>query len=421
MRALILGGSGLIGSAVAKRLTDGGHEVLLASRQQNGNRSRLLDLTRLDADALNAAVENIDVVVNCAGIFVEQGKQSFDAIHVKGPAALYEAARASGVRSVIQVSALGADSASRVAYFASKGRGDEHLLRLKIQAWVVRPSLVYSPQGSSTRFFARLAALPVTPLPGGGTQQIQPIHLDDLADVIVALALAETGGGILNAVGPRAISLREYLLLFKSAFGIAGRFAAVPAWMARAGARLVRKRTGQLISTDSLKMLEASITTSASLATSILGRPLRDPKNFFDNVDPRVRIDAQLGWLLPLMRIAISLMWLVTAWVSAFVYPLPLSLHLLAGVGLHGPVALVALYGAAALDAALGAALLVMRRRRPIYLLQLATVLAYTILITIFLPEYWWHPYGPVLKNVPLMAMISALLYLDRDDGPDSP
>jgi hypothetical protein len=57
---------------------------------------------------------------------------------------------------------------------------------------------------------------------------------------------------------------------------------------------------------------------------------------------------------LPVLRIALALMWLWTAVVSFGVYPVQDSLALLARVGLHGAIAAIALYAAAALDLALG-------------------------------------------------------------------
>jgi hypothetical protein len=70
----------------------------------------------------------------------------------------------------------------------------------------------------------------------------------------------------------------------------------------------------------------------------------------------------------------------------------------------------VALYSAAALDLVLGAATLLMRRRRLLWLAQFVLILGYTVIITIRLPEFWLHPYGPILKNLPMLAAI-ALLY----------
>jgi hypothetical protein len=33
-------------------------------------------------------------------------------------------------------------------------------------------------------------------------------------------------------------------------------------------------------------------------------------------------------------------------------------------------------------------------------------VLAYSIIIAIFLPAYWLHPFGPVLKNLPILLLL---------------
>ena len=40
-------------------------------------------------------------------------------------------------------------------------------------------------------------------------------------------------------------------------------------------------------------------------------------------------------------------------------------------------------------------------------------ILVYTAIITIHLPEFWLHPYGPVLKNVPLLVVLLVLALLE--------
>ena len=77
----------------------------------------------------------------------------------------------------------------------------------------------------------------------------------------------------------------------------------------------------------------------------------------------------------------------------------------------------LALYGAAALDLVLGVASLLMRRRRWLWLAQIALILGYTAIITARLPEFWLHPYGPVLKNLPMLAALWLLLELDRPEA----
>jgi hypothetical protein len=40
---------------------------------------------------------------------------------------------------------------------------------------------------------------------------------------------------------------------------------------------------------------------------------------------------------------------------------------------------------------------------------QAALIVAYSVIIAIWLPEYWLHPYGPMLKNIPLLAVLVLL------------
>ena len=148
----------------------------------------------------------------------------------------------------------------------------------------------------------------------------------------------------------------------------------------------------------------------------LLGREPRAPASFIAPAQaPAARAQAVLGWTLPLLRIALALLWLWTAAVSFGLYPVAQSYELLARVGLEGSAATLALYGAAALDLLLGLLTLwAPARWRPmVWLAQLAVIAGYTVLVTLFLPEYWLHPYGPITKNLPIMAAITLLWALE--------
>jgi hypothetical protein len=107
--------------------------------------------------------------------------------------------------------------------------------------------------------------------------------------------------------------------------------------------------------------------------------------------------------------------WIATAIVSFGVYPVEDSYALLARVGLTGTAAAVALYGAAALDLAFGIGILVLEDRRWLWRAQIALIVGYSVIIAIFLPEQWLHPYGPMLKNLPMLAAILLLHELDGE------
>ncbi|WP_434945743.1 SDR family oxidoreductase [Luteimonas sp. SDU82] len=416
---MVLGG-GLVGAALVDALAARGHRTALArrgTREHAGTAVLAWDFNALpDERTLADALAGVDVLVNTVGIFREAAEQSFDAIHVKGPRQLFEAACRAGVARIVQLSALGADPASSLPYFASKGQAEQILRGLPVQGAIVRPSLVFAPAGASTRWFAQLASLPLLPLPGGGRQRIQPVHLDDLVEALVRLVEADRVPQSLDAVGPRALTLVEYLGLFRRGMGLRGRTVSVPSFAARGAAWLAASFWPRVpLDPDALAMLDAGNTADPGPLTRWLGRPPRAPESFIGpHAGAIMRWPALLSWTVPAMRWTVAAMWIATGIVSLWLYPRELSLDMLAQVGLRGPLADAALWSAALLDIALGVALLHARWRAPAYLAQLLLVLGYTVIISIWLPGQWLHPFGPVLKNLPLLAMILALLALDR-------
>ena len=108
---------------------------------------------------------------------------------------------------------------------------------------------------------------------------------------------------------------------------------------------------------------------------------------------------------LMLMRYTLATVWLVTGVLSMGIFPQSESLALLRNMGLHGELALTALYSSAALDIVLG--ILTIASPSPmLWRFQAVLVLGYSIIITIFLPWYWLHPFGPVLKNLPILMLL---------------
>jgi uncharacterized protein YbjT (DUF2867 family) len=345
------------------------------------------------------------VVINAAGIFRQSPGATFEAVHVRGPVALFEAAAAAGA-SVVQISALGADETARSAFHLSKRQADEALLALGIPATVVQPSFVYGPGGASARLFAGLASLPLIPLPGDGGQRVQPLHVDDLCAAVVAIVKrGEYSRARIALVGPAPLTLREFLGELRLALGLGTpRFVRVPMPVMRSLAR-----AGVLLDEDALHMLLRGNTADARAITEILGRPPRPPREFDDHGGR----SAALAWLLPLLRLGIAMVWIIAGVVSLGLYPREESLALLARAGLTGDVAVVALYGAAGLDLALGIGTLLVRRRL-LWLAQIGLVLVYTAILTVAIPELWLHPFGPLAKNLPLLAALLLLFTLEE-------
>jgi uncharacterized protein YbjT (DUF2867 family) len=391
MRVLITGARGFIGRHLAAALAARGHAITAAGRPQF-DFERPRDWT--------SALRGIDVVVNAAGV-LRAPPERFEAIHHTGPRALFTAAEAAGVRRVLQISALGADEAAVSAFHLSKRRADAFLAQRALDWAIVQPSLVFGADGRSARWLAVLASLPLVPLPGDGAQRVQPIHVDDLAELLVRLV--EAPGPIretIAAVGPAPLALRDYLRSLRAQMGLgAARFVPIPL-------RLVP------LDRETLGMLERGNTAPAARIGHHLGRAPRAPEAFIESGG--VALQAKLDWLLPLLRGSIALVWILSGVVSLGLYPVADSFAMLARVGLTGAGAALALYGAALLDIALGVASLALRRRRWLWRTQLALIVLYSVIIAWRLPELWLHPFGPLVKNLPMLAAIALLHELDE-------
>ena len=414
MRILLTGASGFIGSALAAALAQRGHEVVRVGRGASADVQA--DFAHVPSRQWwEPKLAGVDAVINAVGILREQRGQSFDALHTRAPIELFEACAAAGVPRVVQVSALGADAQARSRYHLSKKAADDALRALPLSAAIVQPSLVYGAGGSSAQLFNGLALAPLLMLPGRGAMQVQPVHLRDVVDGIVALVEAPPSRTATYAfAGPEALSMREYLSQLRERLGTRAplRVLGLPAALFRWGARAAGVLPGSMLDAETADMLLRGNAAPDNALPALLGRPPMPVRRFLEPGQvPAARTDAILFWWLPLLRVSIALVWLWTGVVSLGLYPVQESYALLGRVGLHGAAASVALYGAALLDLAFGALTLVAPAawRRRLWPAQAALIAGYSALITLFLPEYWLHPYGPLSKNLPMIAGIGLL------------
>ncbi len=108
---------------------------------------------------------------------------------------------------------------------------------------------------------------------------------------------------------------------------------------------------------------------------------------------------------LRLIRYTLAVIWLASGALSLGIYPQQESLAMLAQVGLSGKAAVAALYAGSLLDLALGI-LTLTRPVRGLWLVQAGVIIIYTAIISLWLPQYWLHPFGPVLKNLPILLLL---------------
>jgi NADH dehydrogenase len=216
-----------------------------------------------------------EAVVNTVGILRECPGATYAAVQTNAPVALFRAAAGAGVRKIVQLSALGADRESDVAFLRSKGTADAALAEMGVPYVVLRPSFVYGPGDHSMSFFRSLAALPITPIPGDGQYRVQPLRVQDgVRSLVMALERDEVRDLTVNVGGGRVLTFDE--LMDELARGLGKPRGArkwhVPWWLMRGVATLTDLTGGRgPITRDELRMLRRGSTTDNRLFVKRFG------------------------------------------------------------------------------------------------------------------------------------------------------
>ena len=215
----IYGGSGFLGRQIARAMAQQGWRVRVAVRRPNeagivrtyGAPGQIepVPCNVRDDLSVTACMADADAVINCVGILVREGKNTFDAIHEEAAGRIARIAAQQGVRQLVHVSALGADAESDSRYAASKGRGEAAVLAAYPDAVILRPSIIF---GSDDNFYNRIAAMtrlgPFLLVPGANTE-VQPVYVMDVARAAAMAAQGLAAPGIYELGGPDVVTMRQ--------------------------------------------------------------------------------------------------------------------------------------------------------------------------------------------------------------------
>ena len=238
----IYGGSGFLGRQIARVMAAQGWRVRVAVRRPNeagvvrtyGAPGQIEPVPCNVRDDLSvmACMADADAVINCVGILVHEGKNTFNAIHEEAAGRIARIAAETGVKHVVHVSALGADAESDSRYAASKGRGEALVLQHRPDAAILRPSIIF---GSDDHFYNRIAAMtrfgPILFIPGAETE-VQPVYVTDVAQAAAMAAAGETGPGIYELGGPDVLTMRGVAQQVLTATDRRRAIIGIPHWMA---------------------------------------------------------------------------------------------------------------------------------------------------------------------------------------------
>jgi uncharacterized protein YbjT (DUF2867 family) len=188
---LLTGATGLVGSALLRRLVADGEPVrclVRDPRRLGPQRVRvqiaLGDLA--DPPSFRNAMRGVSTVVHLAASTRDQPRGSIEELAAIATWRMVEAAQRAGVERFVYFSALGASTHHRARLFRAKALAEQAVRESDMHTTVMAPSLVYAPGDRWLRLIERLSLLPVVPVSGRGRAVCQPIWAEDVAGCVIA-------------------------------------------------------------------------------------------------------------------------------------------------------------------------------------------------------------------------------------------
>lgn len=268
-KVAIFGGSGFIGRYVVEKLAERGVTMVIPTRnletakflrtQGDVGQINPVSCDIADARQIEKIVDRCDAVVNLLGILYQKKSQTFEAVHHQTASMIAKAAMQSGAKSMVHVSAIGANASSPARYAQSKALGEEAVRREFPDAVIVRPSIVFGPEDNFFNQFAAMARnFHVLPLVGGGATKFQPVYVCDVAETIVGtLACPDCRGKTFELGGPQIYSFKELMEMIVRQTGQKACLIDVPFMLAKYKALFLQMMPKPLLTVDQVRMLES--------------------------------------------------------------------------------------------------------------------------------------------------------------------
>ncbi len=265
----VTGAAGYTGQYITRLLLEEGHTVQTITGHPKrpspfGDRVAVHPFNFDRPDLLEETLVGTDTLFNTYWIRVNYGERTHERC-VQETRVLFDAAKAAGVRRIVHISITNPDPNSSLPYFRGKGQLEDVLRGLGLSYAILRPTVLYSVEDILLNNIAwTLRKFPVVLLPGTGNYGIQPVFVEDLAELAVASSRGDHNTEI-DAVGPEVFTYVEMVKMVRDKIGARCLVMPSPKWLTYAAGRLLGVFLKDIVLTwDEVKGLSAGLLVSKS-------------------------------------------------------------------------------------------------------------------------------------------------------------
>lgn len=265
---VVTGAFGFTGKRIAQRLLDQGRRVrtLTGHPDRPNPFEQPLEVAPYSFDRpeqLRESLRGAHTLYNTYWIRFEHRSVTFEKA-IANTRTLLAAAAAAGVHRVVHVSITNPAPDSPLPYFRGKAAVEEAVIGSGLSYAIVRPAVIFGPDDILINNIAWiLRRFPVFAVPGSGDYRLQPIYVEEMADLCIAAA-AQEENLVLDAVGPELFTFNDLVRHIARVMGRRVRLLHLPPALALYGARLVGALVGDVVLTrDEVRGLMEGLLVSA--------------------------------------------------------------------------------------------------------------------------------------------------------------
>ena len=213
----VTGAFSYTGKYIAQRLLSSGKKVITLTGHPNrpnpfGGTVSVAPFHFDNPSELIESLQGATTLYNTYWVRFPYGEHSFERA-VRNTKTLIEAAKAAGVRRIVHISVTNASEDSPLPYFRGKGLVENAIVHSGLSYAIMRPTLVFGVEDILINNVAwLLRRFPVFAVPGTGDYRVQPVFVEDVAEIAVQ-AGHQQEDVIVDAVGPETYTFDELVRL----------------------------------------------------------------------------------------------------------------------------------------------------------------------------------------------------------------
>src|SRR5215216_4618312 len=216
MKIAVTGAFSYSGKYITKRLLARGEEVITLTGHPNrpdpfAGKVKAYPLD-FDEASMTRSLQDVDVLVNTYWVRFDKAENTQPRA-VQNTRKLVNAAKAAGVKRIVHISITNPSADSHLTYFWGKAANEKAVIEAGMSYAILRPTVLVGEEDILINNIAYLLRrFPIFALPGDGSYQLQPVYVDDVAELAVE-GVFRSDSYIIDAVGPDIFTFKQMVQL----------------------------------------------------------------------------------------------------------------------------------------------------------------------------------------------------------------